>query len=62
MEILAFTVVAIGIYIVSDRLLDRAEIMAGRRFKYRQLIFFAIILVLASVSFALIQTYMMQAT
>jgi len=62
MEILAFTVIAIGIYIVSDRLLDRAEIMAGGRFKYRQLIFFAIILVLASGSFALVQAFMAQAT
>ena len=62
MEILAFTIIAIGVYIVSDRLLDRAEIMAGRRFKYRQLIFFAIILVLASSSFALGQAFMVQGT
>ncbi len=55
MEIIAFTVAAAIIYLVSDRLLDRAEVMAGRRFQYRTVIFFFIITTLALGSFALIR-------
>lgn len=52
-----FTLVAIVLYFVSDRILDRVEIAAGRRFEHRTLIFFAILLVLALVSFSLIGRY-----
>lgn len=55
MEIIAFTVAGIIIYVISDRLLDRAEVMAGRRFQYRTIIFFFIILTLAVSSFAVIR-------
>jgi MFS family permease len=55
MEAVYFTLAAIGLYIFSDWLLDRIEIMFGRRFEYRSLIFFAILLSLAMGSFALIQ-------
>jgi hypothetical protein len=47
MEILYYTVTAVVLYFVSDWLLDRIEIAYGRRFKFRSLIFFVIILVLA---------------
>lgn len=54
MEIIYFTLVAIGLYFASDWLLDRLEAARGNRFENRSLIFFVIILVLALVSFQLI--------
>ena len=53
MEILYFTAVAVGLYFLADWLLDRIEVARGKRFEYRQLVFFAIILVLALASFQL---------
>ncbi len=57
MEILYFTLVAIVLYFGSDWILDRIEVAAGRRFEYRTLIFFAILVVLAVTSFALIRAW-----
>lgn len=57
MEALYFTLVAIALYLVSDRILDRIEIAAGRRFQYRSLLFFAILLTLAIATFSLIRLY-----
>lgn len=54
MEIVYFTLVGIGLYFVSDWLLDRIETARGRRFENRSVIFFAIILVLAVASFQLL--------
>jgi len=47
MEILYYTLTAIALYFLADWLLDRIEAVLGRRFKYRSLVFFAIILSLA---------------
>ena len=55
MDIVYFTVVAIGIYFGADWLLDRIERWRGRRFENRQVAFFAIILPLALVSFWLVR-------
>jgi len=52
-EILYFTAVAVGLYFLADWLLDRIEVARGKRFEYRQVVFFAIILVLAMASFQL---------
>lgn len=41
----------IGLYFVSDWILDRLEVSRGERFKHRSIVFFAIILVLAFISF-----------
>jgi Kef-type K+ transport system membrane component KefB len=54
MEIVYFTLVAIGLYFLSDWLLDRLEAARGRPFENRSVIFFVIILVLAIVSFQII--------
>ena len=54
MEIIYFTLVAIGLYFVSDWVLDRIETARGRQFENRSVIFFVIILVLAVVSFQII--------
>lgn len=54
MEVIYYTIVAAGLYLISDRLLDRMETARGERFKYRSVVFFAIILVLAFITFGLI--------
>ena len=55
MQIILFTVVAVVLYLVADRVLNVLEAQAGRRFEYRSLIFFAILLPLAMLAFAAIQ-------
>ncbi len=55
MEILYFTLAAILLYFAADWILNRFELAAGKRFKYRSLIFFALLLVMATTSFTLIQ-------
>jgi hypothetical protein len=55
MDIVYFTVVAIGVYIAADWLLDRIERMRGGRFENRQVAFFAIILPLALAAFWLMR-------
>ena len=57
MEAICFTLVAIVLYLLSDWLLDKIEVKAGRRLEHRSLIFFAILLTLALTSFWLIRTY-----
>lgn len=57
MSIVLFTVVAIVLYLLSDWILERIEVAAGRRFEHRSLIFFAILLSLAVASFSVIQSY-----
>lgn len=57
MEAVYFTAVAIILYLGADWILNRIEVAAGRRFEYRTLIFFAILLTMALVSFALIRVY-----
>ncbi|MDO8812319.1 MAG: hypothetical protein Q7J38_09870 [Gallionella sp.] len=55
MEVIIYTVVAAGLYFTSDWILDRLEVSRGERFKNRSIIFFAIILVLAFISFNFIK-------
>jgi len=57
-EIVYFTLVGIGLYFMSDWLLDRIEAARGSRFENRSVIFFAIIMVLALVTFQLISHLM----
>jgi hypothetical protein len=56
-NIVYFTLVAAVLYLLSDWILNRIEVMAGRRFEYRSLLFFAILLILALASFSLIRVY-----
>jgi len=51
MDIVYFTIVAIGVYFGADWLLDRIERLRGKRFENRQVVFFAIILPLALAAF-----------
>jgi hypothetical protein len=52
-----FTIVAVILYLGSDWILRRIEAAAGKPLEHRSLIFFAIIMVLALSSFALIRGY-----
>lgn len=55
MEILYFTLVAIGLYFFSDWLLDRIEAARGKRLANRNIIFFVVILALSLATFRLIE-------
>lgn len=58
MDAVWFTLVAIGLYVVADRLLDFIERMRGKRFEdNRALIFFAIIAPLALATFWFIRAF-----
>ncbi len=58
MEAVWYTITAIVLYLVSDRILDLIERAAGRRFEHRTLVFFAILLSLALGSFWLIRRFL----
>jgi predicted PurR-regulated permease PerM len=51
MDIVYFTIIAIGIYFAADRILDFIERQRGKRFENRQVAFFAIILPIALITF-----------
>lgn len=55
MEAIYYTAAAIILYLVADRIIDTAERMAGRRFEYRSLYFFALLSALAIGSFYVIR-------
>jgi hypothetical protein len=55
MDLVWFTLVAIGLYFGADRLLDWLERRRGARFANRQVAFFAIILPLALAAFWLVR-------
>ena len=55
MEAVYFTLVAIGLYLLSDWILRQVESITGRTFEHRTLIFFFILLTLALASFTLIR-------
>ena len=55
MDIVYFTLIAIGVYFGADRLLDWIERRRGGRFENRQVMFFAIILPLALAAFWLMR-------
>ena len=59
MEVVYYTLVAAILYLASDWLLDRIETIRGERFKYRSIVFFFIILVLAFISFSVIKTMLL---
>lgn len=55
-ELILFTLNAVLIYLISDRLLHLMERRRGAVLKQRQVVFFLIFLVLALVSFAALRT------
>jgi hypothetical protein len=61
-EILIFTLNAIVIYFLADWILRMIEAKRGELVKQRQVVFFAIILVLALISFRLLKILLTSAT
>jgi len=57
MEPVLFTIAAVALYFLSDWILQRIELAAGRRLEHRTLVFFAIIAILAVSSFSVIRTW-----
>ena len=55
MDIVLFVAVGIGLYLGADWLLDRIEVARGARFEHRTLIFFAILLSLALITFTVLE-------
>jgi hypothetical protein len=55
MESVYFLAVGIGLYLFADKLLNIVEQRRGARFEHRSVIFFVIILALASAVFAVIR-------
>ena len=57
MEAVYFTLAAIALYFVSDRILERIEIARGARLEHRSLVFFGILLGLALIGFAAVRQF-----
>ncbi|KPK04177.1 MAG: hypothetical protein AMJ64_14225 [Betaproteobacteria bacterium SG8_39] len=57
MDLVYFTVIAIGLYFTADALLEWIERRRGSRFANRQIVFFAIILPLALLTFWLLRAF-----
>lgn len=57
METVYFTLAAIVLYFVSDRILERIEISRGARLEHRSLVFFGILLGLALIGFAIVRQF-----
>jgi hypothetical protein len=57
MEIIYFTLVAVILYVGADWILNRIEAAAGQRLKYRNIVFFVMLLTMALSSFALINHF-----
>ena len=55
MEAVYFTLAAIVLYLVPDRILDRIEVARGARFEHRSLVFFGILLGFSLIGFAVIR-------
>lgn len=56
MEIVIFTLNAIFVYLFSDWIIRKIEERRGTALKYRQLVFFAIFLVLVMLTFQFLKT------
>ncbi len=54
MAYLYYTITAVLLYLLSDWILNRIEQSVGKRLEYRSVIFFVIIMVLATGSFEMI--------
>ncbi len=57
MEAVYYTLAAIVLYFVSDRILERIEIARGARLEHRSLVFFGILLGLALIGFAAVRQF-----
>jgi len=56
MQYLYYTVTAVLLYLLSDWILNKIEQSIGKRLQYRSVVFFVIIVVLATSSFKIIDS------
>jgi hypothetical protein len=54
-EMMVYTLVGIVLYVVSDRILAQIEKTRGQNFEHRDMVFFAIILIMALIIFTAIR-------
>ena len=54
MQYLMYTITAVILYLLADWMLNQIEIAVGNRLKYRSVVFFVIIMVMALISFNLL--------
>ena len=57
MEMIYFTLVAVVLYVVSDKILNQIELQRGERLANRSVVFFLIITILAVITFTVIQQF-----
>jgi hypothetical protein len=57
LEAIYYTLAGIALYFGSDWILRRIELFYGRRFENRSIVFFAIILSLALITFSIIRHF-----
>ncbi len=57
MEMIYFTIAAIVLYVVSDKIVNLIEIKRGERLENRSILFFVIILTLSLITFNTIQFF-----
>jgi hypothetical protein len=57
-----YTITGVVLYLLADRILRSVEARAGRIFEHRTLIFFALLLLMALVTFAVIRRLLPLAT
>jgi hypothetical protein len=55
MQFVYYTIAALLLYVLSDWILVRMETFHGDRFKYRSLVFFGLVMILAVSSFKVIE-------
>jgi len=53
-QTILFLIVAVALYFAADWILDRIEVRVGHRLEHRTLVFFALLLGLAMITFSLI--------
>ncbi len=58
LETISYTLAAIILYMVSDRLLQHLELNAGHRFQHRNIVFFFILALLSVTSFSIFQYFL----
>ena len=54
MQYLMYTITAVILYLLADWMLNQIEVAVGNRLKYRSVVFFVIIMVMALISFNLL--------
>ncbi|MBT7952861.1 MAG: hypothetical protein HN764_14630 [Gammaproteobacteria bacterium] len=54
-EMMVYTLVGIALYVGADKILLKIEESKGQKFEHRDMVFFAIILILALFTFAVIR-------